>query len=140
MSTNPYASPQAASESLSDSEREIRVVIRVFRRIGWFGTIIYVPMVVGPIGTLVYSLFVERQESSVVLVGATLLNGIILSIFIAMLIAASRLKHRRPGALKWGSVLSCAMMIGFPLFTIIGVLCLRKLRQHYAAYSVLASE
>jgi hypothetical protein len=139
MSTNPYASPQSTNEPLTDSEREIRVVVRVFRWIGWLGTIIYVPMVVGPVGTLVYSILVEPQESPVVLVCAAFFNGIVLSIFVAMLFAASKLKHRRPGALKWGSVLSCVMMIGFPLFTLIGVLCLRKLRRYYATYSELPS-
>lgn len=46
------------------AERQIRSVIRVFRWIGWPGTIIYVPMVIGPIGTLVYSIFVEKRNRS----------------------------------------------------------------------------
>ena len=127
MSINPYATPNAECESRPDSEGEIRVVVRVFRWLGWLGTIIYVPMVVIPMGTLVYSLTVEQKESPLILIGVILFNGVVLAAFVSMLIAASKLKRQRPDAIKWGRTVSYILLLGFPLLTLVGILCLRRL-------------
>lgn len=116
------------------ANREIRSGIRVFQILGWTGAIIYTPMVVGRIATLVYSVLVEPKESLLVLVGASLFNGLVLFYFLCLLRSAFRRNRREPDAIRSAKVLSYVTMIGFPLFTVVGILVVRKLNRHCQGY------
>lgn len=131
---NPYASPQAVSERLTDSEREIRTVARVFRWIGWVGVILYFPVIVMNVGALIYSLLVEPVNSPMVLAGASLLHGGILFVSFTFLRTAKGLANKHPLSGRAAKVLSCILLLGFPLFTIVGAICLHKVRRHFSAF------
>ncbi len=134
MTVNPYAPPQGVSERLPDPAREIRVVARVFRWVGWVGTVLYLPMTLGTVGALIYSLLAEPVDSPLVLAGASLVNGGVLFVSITFLRTAKGLLNKHPLSQRAATVLSCVLLLGFPIFTIVGAICLCKVRRHFAHY------
>ena len=133
-SPNPYASPLSEGEPVSDAEREIHAVIRVFRLIGWVGVILWTPAVFGSMGVFIYSLFAATRESSTFFFGVSIFHCSCAAIFLAYLRIASRMVKRRI-EVRWKAILMCCLMLpGFPVFTVVGIICLWKVTRHYEAY------
>lgn len=138
MATNPYAPPTAIVPSITEAEQEIRFVIRIFRWIGWIGAVLYVPMPLLSILALIDSLMTEPRNS-LFLVGVCLANCSFYALFISLLFGARKLVRRSKRALQWARGLCYLMMIiGFPLFTIVGAICIRKLNRHYDEFVSMA--
>ena len=134
MSVNPYSSPTAELETVSDAEREIRVVIRIYRLVGWVGSFIYVPMAISTASVLLYSLFARPIESPAALFFPACINLCGATVFVGYILIASRMARRSVRVRGKAFLLSYFMLLGFPLFTIVGIVCLRKLKRHYAVY------
>jgi hypothetical protein len=138
-SPNPYASPAAESSPVSLAEGEIAVVVRVFRWLGRLGTVVF------GLGVCVWSVelasvFIppvrmgDERVPAVVLFVRWMVSGAILAFSIGLLRVAARMARHRPDARRKALVLSSLMLIGFPLFTLIGFLCIQKVNRHYEAY------
>jgi len=132
--TNPYTSPAADSDRLSEAAREIATVVRVFRFIGWIGVIFYTPLALIALGMLIYSLVVEPSDSVAGnAVGVGLCGGVLFVSF-TYFRTASALRAKHPRARRAATVLSCVLLLGFPIFTIVGIICLIKVWRNFADY------
>jgi hypothetical protein len=136
---NPYASPAVESQPISTAEREIAVAVRVFRWIGRTGVVVFGLAVCVWGFEMSRSFFVsvrlERELVSTGVLCARLMVSLAMLGFSAALlrVAASMARHR-PDARRKALILSSLMLIGFPLLTLIGFLCIQKVNRHYEAY------
>jgi hypothetical protein len=131
MPENPYASPQAVDDGTVDlSAVRLRSVARVFKIVGWFGVILYTPIVIASIASLLLTLVGYRIDSLLVLAGASAFNGTILALAILYVLTGRRIAKHDLTARRRAMLLSCVMMIGVPIFTIVGVICYRNINQY----------
>ena len=129
---NPFAPPSTmAVRALSESEVRLRAVTRVYRIIGWLGIVIYVPIVLTCLGSLVGILLGYRIGPLLVVAGASVFHSIFLALAILYVLTARRIAERDITVRRRAVVLSFLMMIGFPLFTIVGAICYRYLKLHF---------
>lgn len=57
---------------------------------------------------------------------------ILLAVYsVAHIVVVNNMRRRTPGAMRAATVLCAIMMLGFPLLTIVGVLCIQKIRLFY---------
>jgi hypothetical protein len=133
MTTNPYTSPHEISRPTSDPAREIRTVANVFRWLGWMGITIYLPVTSFTMGALVHQLMQGRNDEFVPIVVANGVGWCMLSLSLAYLRTAKALAAGNPLAARAARVLSW-VMLGFPIFMIVGVICLKKTNNNFAAY------
>ncbi|MBX3416504.1 MAG: hypothetical protein KF851_02780 [Pirellulaceae bacterium] len=135
ISNNPFA-PTITREIVVDPATEkLRAVSRIFFWIGLLGAVVYVPMVVGCIISLIASLIGRpfgnpEIATPLVLVLATAFNGVVLSIWITYIITSFHIKHRRLHARTRALFLSVVLALGFPILTIPGVVCFRWIRRY----------
>jgi hypothetical protein len=133
---NPYASPATVGSSpvASDAERQIRVVIRVFRLTGWPLLILFGGIVVLVVLTILTRIVADGVAGKPL--PAELIPGpsLLAIAGIGSISVASQLARRKPGARWQGYVLSLLMLLGFPVFTIVGVSCFLRIRRDYREY------
>jgi hypothetical protein len=130
MAINPYASPQAGG---AESAVRIRSVARAFKILGWFGVVLYTPIVIACISSLLLRLAGYGADSPMVLAGAAAFNGFVLGLAVLYAMTGRRIAKHDFTARRRAMFLSCLMMIGFPLFTIVGILCYRNIRLYFHA-------
>lgn len=130
---NPYASPQTVGEGESDpSIVRVRSVARAFKIVGWFGTILYTPIVITCVASLLITLIGYRRiDSPAMLAGASAFNGAILALAIFYVMTGRRIAKHDLTVRRRALLLSCVMMIGFPVFTIIGIICYRYIHFYF---------
>lgn len=109
---------------------QVRSVARVFKIFGWFWVIIYTPIVVTCIGSLFITLAGHRIESPLVLAGASLFNGAILALAVLYVTTGRRISKRDVRVRRRALLLSCFMMLGFPILSIVGIICYRNIAKH----------
>jgi hypothetical protein len=136
MTTNPFESPAEISVSVPLPAQRIRSVARIFRWVGWAGVITYAPFTLIFGGLLLFSLltgmFVPSEDPPppvMVAIGA----GVSFVSYV-FLRTAKGLLNKNPKAQRAALVMSCVLMIGFPVFTIAGVTCFRNVRRYFSAY------
>ena len=130
--TNPYAAPPSNDGcEIEPAIIQIRSVARVFKIVGWFGVIIYAPIVIVCVGSLLVTLAGYRVDSILILAGATGFNGAILALAIQYVLTGRRISKNDLTARPRAIFLSYVMLIGFPVFTIIGIICCRNLRCYF---------
>ena len=139
---NPYASPPAIGDDdgedrIGASIVGIRSVARVFKIVGWFGVILYTPIVLTCVGSLVVTLVGYRIDSPLVLAGASAFNGVILGLAICYVLTGQRISKQDFTVRRRAILLSCLMMIGIPVFTIVGIICYRKIKLYFNDSSAL---
>jgi hypothetical protein len=133
--SNPYASPTAESRlDPSIAESEIRFVIRILRWIGWLGGIPFVPLAILLTALFAYSSIVEGKRLPADVVPGLILFDLLACLSIASGWVASGMARHRPSARLPALLLCGVMLLGFPLFTIVGIVCIRKVRRYYGAY------
>lgn len=132
MTTNPFESPAEINDPVPLPAQRIRSVARIFRWMGWVGVTLYLFL-----GDLLLFLLLNgiplRPEDD------TLLELIGVGVFFLFasymfLRAAKGLLNKSPKAKRAALVMSCVLMIGFPVFTIAGVACFRNVRRYFLAY------
>jgi hypothetical protein len=120
----------------TEAERNIRFVIRIFQYIGWPFAIISVASAV--VGIFIgLAVLVEGARGAIV---AALLIAIIplpfAALFLSILRVTRRMKDRDLSVKSAAVNVSALMFPGFPLFTLVGALCLYRIRNYYDAYCV----
>ena len=135
MTDNPYAPPADAGivDPAEIAATRIRSVARVFKIVGWMGIVIYTPIVLSCIHLLVMTLSGRRIGSPLVIAFATAFNGMVLALAICYLLTGRRVAAMDLTVRRQALVLSCFMMIGVPIFTVVGVLCYRYLKRHFVS-------
>jgi hypothetical protein len=121
---NPYALPPAF-EPREDAESLLRAAMRMYRWIGWCGVAYVVIAFPVPIVTQLL-----QPQPNIPLV-VPLLGMLMMLFFVLMLRTASRLGHdfdRVYRRARWLAILAAA--IWFPLFTIPGILAVRRLERY----------
>ena len=131
---NPFAPPTAdAARVPSKSEIRLRAVTRIYRIIGWFGIVLYVPIVLTCAGSLIGILpLMFPTESRLSLAGPLVFHSIFLALAVLYVLTARRIAARDFTVRRRAAALSFLMMIGFPIFTIVGIVCYRYLRLHFS--------
>ena len=134
MTDNPYASPADYNPSSGGRETEAttktRIVIRVFRYIGWPGAILFCSLSL----FLFFCAFVHLDDWSAHfgIVGMVFLG--LAGYFVLALRVASRMA-RRDRRVKLQAQLVCLpLLLVFPLLTIVSLMCLTKIWQYYDEY------
>ena len=117
-------------DSHEAADREIRGVVRVFRLIGGIGAVLYVPMALVSFVQFARSLLTETPESAASMLIVSLVNGGLAALFVMYLRVAGRLQRRGEGSKQWALAMSYVLLLGFPLFTIVGILCIRRINKH----------
>ena len=131
MSDNPYSSPTVAGTEVDPSKVPLGSVTRVYKWLGWVGAIIYVPIVITCVAALALSLAGHHEESPLVLAFASLVNGAILTLAVLLLLTSRRIAARDYSVRGRALILSCILMLGFPLLTVVGIICYRNITQHF---------
>ena len=134
MVDNPYSAPTTTSDPQPElATTRIRSVSRTFRWLGWILTILYVPIVVTCVVSLVLALLGHPVDSPLVLALASVFNGAILAVAILFILTGRRIAAGDYSVRGRALFLSCILMLGFPIFTVIGIFCFRYLKMYYAA-------
>lgn len=129
---NPYASPQFGGLEIEPSIVRIRAVARVFKLVGWFGVVLYTPIVIGGVASLVITLSgYHRIDPPAVLAGTSAFNGAILALALLYVMTGRRIATHDLSVRRRALLLSCVMMIGFPIFTIVGIISYRHIKLYF---------
>jgi hypothetical protein len=124
-------SPQIASSTREKSpELRLRAVARVFKIFGWFWVVVYTPMVAICVGSLVITLAGHRIDSPLVLAGASAFNGAILWLAILYVRTGRRISRHDATARRRALFMSCFMMLGVPVLTVVGAICYRDIKRY----------
>jgi hypothetical protein len=118
----------------SKAEREIGFVIRILQYIGWPFSVLFVPLALVTILVSLYTALTDPEAPVGELLIGTFVFCLIAAFFVSHLLVARNLKLRVPSAGKAARILSAFMLLGFPLFTIVGVLCMSKISSNYNEY------
>ena len=129
---NPYASPEVSGHTVARFDREIFGVARAIAAFGWIGFALYVPIVVGTIIKLVVA--IVGDGNAMVLLGASVFNCSVFLSFRWVIRVAARLRRCERNADRKALFVSCIMTLFFPLFTLIGIICIYKIRKHYPEF------
>lgn len=137
---NPYSPPQSDAEpSIDAATTQLHGVSRSFKWLGWLVTIVYVPIVLTCIGVFVLSLLGFNDESPPFMLFASLFNGAVLTLGISLIRASRRIRNRDTTVRRTALFLSCVLMLGFPLFTIVGVICYRNIGRYLVETDVVST-
>jgi hypothetical protein len=136
---NPYSSPSVETQPVSMAEREIAVVVRVFRWLGCLGAVVFglgagIWICELSRSFLKYAPIGAEPVSTEILFARSIVSLAMLGFSAALLRVAARMARHKPDARRKALILSSLMLIGFPLFTLIGFLCIQKVNRHYEAY------
>ena len=133
MTENPYAPPSATTEQVRDvPTMRVRSVARVFKIMGWAGVIIYTPIVCISLAMLPVALLGNSRNSDPAFFLATFINSAILAIAICYLMTGRRISAYNIAVRRRALLMCCLMMIGFPIFTVVGAICFRNVKRHFA--------
>jgi hypothetical protein len=117
----------------TESERNIRIVIRILRYVGWPFAILFVAM--AGVGIVLAPFLAFADRGSLGLAALTPLMPLPFAIFFIWLLRlTNRMAQRDPTAKSPATNVSSMMIIGFPLFTIVGFMCVYKIRHFYDEY------
>lgn len=117
-----------------EAERQVQMVIRIFHYIGWPFFILMGAMTVMTLSLGVLAVAAgETEQIGFVLLGS-LAFALLTLFFYAFIRVARQMRARNPKASGPATALSALMLLGFPLFTIVGVICLVVIMSKYAAY------
>ena len=114
----------------------LRAVARAFKIFGWFWVVVYTPIVITCVGSLFATLAGYPIDSLIVLAGASFFNGAILALAILFVTTGRRIRLRDATAQRRALVLSCVMMLGFPILTIVGIICYRDIKRHLSGNAI----
>ena len=136
MNENPYAAPEAEPKpALTDTAaKEVRTVSRVLR---WFGvvvSVIYLAMSVSATFALLVFVIAGRTKEIIGILLPTLACWGVFYIGWTYVRVGKGLLLKKPKAYRAAMILLCLLLIGFPLFTLVGILCIVKLRNNYEDY------
>ena len=137
---NPYSSPRSELDrtELTIAEQEIRAVARVFRWIGWTGVVVCFPFFL----RFCITLFREFFDPTVPL--SPLENELLITAAMFFFYwypwTARKMLERMPRIDRTAVLLSYVLILGFPIFTVAGIACLRKVRRHFDEFYYSRSE
>ncbi|MEO1526998.1 MAG: hypothetical protein AAFX06_16285, partial [Planctomycetota bacterium] len=130
-STNPYSPPVTESSPPEDAaEKSLASVARAFKWLGWIISVLYAPIVLSCLGSFLLALVGRIEESPGFMLLVCIFNGSVLAFGIALILTARRLASRDYTVRKRALFLSCVLMVGVPLFTIVGIICFRNVRRY----------
>ena len=118
----------------SEAERNVRVVIRIFQYIGWPFAVLFSAISLFGIPLIAIASLSDGFQTIVadfVMCSSLLL---VTAFFVAVLLVARTMKARDPASKVWATILSILMLPMFPLFTVVGLICLYKIRTYYDQY------
>ncbi len=131
MSENPYAAPGSSNAATPDTATsKIQRLARIYKLMGWTITILYIPVVIGCTGTLIGGLLGIVDADIVMLLFASVMNTTILTVGILFIRTARRIRGGDPTVSGHAKFLSYVLMLGFPLFTIVGIICYRDISRY----------
>jgi hypothetical protein len=139
MSDNPYQSPQGPCERATPAP-ELSRVIRVFRLLGWVALLVFLPWLLTSLALSAYEFCVADQQEWRVLPGLNFGLAAANSYLIALLVTAHRMSRGHARAKRLAQSLCCIMLLGFPLFTLVGLILLRDIHRHYDAFCRAVTE
>ena len=117
----------------TEAERNIRLVIRILRYIGWPFAILFVGM--AAVGALLAQFLVFANDDSIGAAVALVVTNLPLAVFFVWLLnVAKRMAQRDITAKSPATNASSLLLLGFPLFTIVGIICVFKIRRFYDVY------
>jgi hypothetical protein len=117
----------------TETERHIGFVIRILRYIGWPFAVLFVGMTALSVLLSPALAFAKGGSIGMAIVPTAALIPFA-AFFVWVLRVAKRMSQRDPTANSPATNLSSLLVPGFPLFTIVGVMCLLKIRRFYDAY------
>jgi hypothetical protein len=139
MSDNPYQSPQGPCERASPAP-ELRRVIRIFRLLGWVLLLVFFPCLLIALAMCVLQILMLEREDWRMLLAMNSYFAAVNAYLIALLVAAHRMSRGHTGAKRLAQSLCCIMLLGFPLFTLVGLILLRDIHRHYDAFCRAVTE
>lgn len=134
---NPYAPPGQPVQAHRDSPARERIcaVYRAFRLLGWIGAVPFGAGTAAAVVGLIVDWFLGspwNDTSPLALV--VLLYAGLFTVSILFLRTARQLRAGSPTAPRGVYALSCLLLLGFPLLTIVGLLCMYDVRRWYPEY------
>ncbi len=128
------ASAESGLLKQSEAARQVLTVVRVLLYIGWPLSLLLVPYLIFSMPVVgIMAMSDPKAPLGAIIIG--FFGLVLLAVFsVFHIVVANRLRFRKPGAMRAAIALCCIMMLGFPLFTIIGASCLRKIRVFYPIY------
>jgi hypothetical protein len=133
---NPYE-PTITSPIFRDvANARINSVSRIFVWIGLLGSLIYIPMVIVCLVSLVVHLVSRPTSNSTIydllaIALATAVNSAILVLWLTFIVTARQIRRRIYRVRTRALVLAIVLSLGFPVLTIPGIMCFRWLRQFF---------
>jgi len=136
--TNPYEFTVTTPIIRDVANDRINSVSRIFVWIGLLGSLLYVPIVIGCLVSLVANLVGRplsnpKIDTPWVIAFATAINAAILAIWLTFIITARQIKRRIYRVRTRALVLSVIFTLGFQVLTIPGIICFRWLRKFFHA-------
>jgi hypothetical protein len=117
----------------TEAERNIGFVIRILRYIGWPFAVLFVGMTA--LGVVLSPVLAFAKEGSIgmaVFIAVAFLP--FAAFFVWLLKVAKRMAQRDLTAKSPATIISSLLLLGFPLFTIVGIMCVFKIRRFYDTY------
>jgi hypothetical protein len=117
----------------TEPERNIRLVIRILRYVGWPFAILFVAM--AGLGILLAPFLAFAGRGSLGVAAVTALTFLPFALFFIWLLRlTNRMAQRDPTAKSAATNVSSIMVLGFPLLTVVGIICVYKIRHFYDEY------
>jgi hypothetical protein len=117
----------------TEAERNIRFVIRILRYIGWPFAVLFVGM--AAVAVLLAPVLAFAKEGSIgMAVVIVVANLPFAAFFVWLLNVAKRMAQRDVTAKSPATNASSLLLLGFPLFTIVGIMCVFKIQRFYDMY------
>ena len=136
MKLNPYE-PTVTSPIVRDvANARLNSVSRIFVWIGLLGSLIYIPIVIGCLVSLVAYLIGRPTSNATIydllaIALATAVNSAILVLWLTFIVTARQIRRRLYRERNRALVLAIVLSLGFPVLTIPGIMCFRWLRQFF---------
>lgn len=136
--TNPYEATTTTPIIGDVAHDRINSVSRIFVWIGLLGSLLYIPIVIGCLVSLVANLIGRplsnpKIDTPWVIAFATVMNSAILAIWLTFVVTARQIKRRIYHVRTRALVLSVILTLGFPVLTIPGIMCFRWIRKFFHA-------
>jgi hypothetical protein len=133
---NPYAAPQANNRLPVPADPKtiaLNQVARIYRWLGWIGSVVYGLIFVSNIVVVIQILFDLKayKEPLWFFCSITIVHGLIFWLAITYLRTSNSILRRDYSKRQTAIVLAWIMMLGFPIFTIVGYICRRELLRHF---------
>lgn len=141
MTINPYSSPLADCSPVRgadepDVRRQMRVVVRLYWWMGVIGIAAYSALAVG------FSLGWSHRGEPLTAADASGLVGcaVAMAVFAASIHVANRLAARPQGVLRRARLVGIILATAwFPILTVPGLICVRRVTRLFAVYANLVS-